>query len=90
MSAERASATFDLPVHGDAGHRCAQCESRLCARVEELPGVLRVECESNGPMRIEFDPSQVTEEDLSAETHRYGAELEGVFAHAVWHVTGLD
>jgi hypothetical protein len=90
VSAERASAAFDLPVHADAGHRCAQCESRLCARVEELPGVLRVECEANGPMRIEFDPSQVSEADLSAATRRYGAELEGVFAHAVWHVTGLD
>ena len=90
MSAERASAAFDLPVHGDAGHRCAQCESRLCARVEELPGVLRVECESNGPMRIEFDPSLVTEQELGVETRRYGAELEGVYAHAVWRVTGLD
>jgi hypothetical protein len=90
MSAERASATFDLPTHGGRAHRCAQCESRLCARVEEVPGVLRVECESSGPMRVEFDPSQVTKEQLDVETRRYGAELEGVFSHAVWHVTGLD
>jgi hypothetical protein len=90
MSAERASATFELPVHAGAGHRCTQCESRVCARVEELPGVLRVECEASGPMRVEFDPTRVSQEQLDAETRRYGAELEGVFAHAVWHVTGLD
>ena len=90
MTPERASATFELPVHGEAGHRCASCESRLCARVEEMPGVLRVECESNGPMRVDFDPSQVSEQELSAETRRYGVELEGVYAHAVWRVTGLD
>ena len=90
MSARRATATFDLPARAAEGHRCAQCESRLCARVEELPGVVRVECEENGPMRVEFDPSVVSEDRLGEETRRYGAELEGVFAHAVWHVTGLD
>ena len=90
MSAERASATFELPTHGGTAHRCTQCESRLCARVEEVPGVLRVECEARGPMRVEFDPELVTREQLDAETRSYSAELEGVFAHAVWHVTGLD
>ena len=55
-----------------------------------MPGVLRVECETSGPMRVEFDPTRISEEALSAETQRYGAELEGVFSHVVWHVTGLD
>ena len=90
MSAERASATFELPAHGGSGHRCAECTSRLCTRVEELPGVTRVECEASGPMRVEFDPAVVSETQLGAETRRYGAELEGVYVHAVWHVTGLD
>ena len=90
MSTERASATFELPTHGGAGHRCAECASRLCGRVESVPGVLRVECEAAGPMRVEFDPSLVSQEQLDVETRRYGAELEGVYFHAVWHVTGLD
>ena len=90
MSAERASANIDLPAHGTGGHRCAECESRLCSRVEAMPGVLRVECGESGPMRVEFDPSRISQIELDAETGRYGAELEGVYAHAVWHVTGLD
>jgi hypothetical protein len=90
MSAEHASATFELPAQGAGGHRCAQCESRLCARVEAMPGVARVECEGGGPLRVEFDPERITQDELDAETRRYGAELEGVFVHAVWHVTGLD
>ena len=90
MSAQRASAAFELPKHGEGGHRCAQCESRLCAKIEELPGVFRVECEGSGPMRVEFDPGVVSKAALGEATHRYGAELEGVFAHEVWHVTGLD
>jgi Zn2+/Cd2+-exporting ATPase len=90
MSPQRASATFELPTHGEGGHRCARCESRLCARVEEIPGVLRVECEANGPMRVDFDPERISEDTLDAQTRRFGAELEGVFAHAVWRITGLD
>jgi hypothetical protein len=90
VSAERTSATIDMPEHGGGGHRCASCASRLCARMEEVSGVTRVECEAGGPMHVEFDPAVVSRQQLDAETHRYGAELEGVYAHAVWHVTGLD
>ncbi|HEY5541619.1 MAG TPA: cation-translocating P-type ATPase, partial [Coriobacteriia bacterium] len=90
MSAERASAAFDLPTHGGGGHRCARCASRLCARVEEMPGVTRVQCEANGPMRVEFDPALVSEDQLDAATRQYGAELAGVYGHAVWRVVGLD
>jgi hypothetical protein len=89
VTSERAAATFELPQHG-TGRRCAECASRLCGRVEELPGVLRVECEASGPMRVQFDPTVVGEDELDAATRRYGAELEGVYVHAVWHVTGLD
>jgi Zn2+/Cd2+-exporting ATPase len=90
MSPERASATFDMPTHGEGGHRCVRCESRLCARVEEIPGVLRVECEANGPMRVDFDPERISEDTLDVQTRRFGAELEGVFAHTVWRIVGLD
>jgi Cd2+/Zn2+-exporting ATPase len=90
VSAQRASASFELPAHGAAGHRCTECESRLCARVEGMPGVSRVECDASGPLRVEFDPTVTTPEELDAETRRYGAELEGSYVHAVWRVTGLD
>ncbi len=90
MSPQRATATFELPAHGEGGHRCQRCESRLCARVEEIPGVLRVECEASGPMRVDFDPGRISEDALGNQTLRFGAELEGVYAHAVWRITGLD
>lgn len=90
MSPQRASATFDMPTHGEDGHRCVRCESRLCARIEDIPGVLRVECEANGPMRVDFDPERISEDTLDVQTRRFGAELEDVFAHAVWRIVGLD
>jgi copper chaperone CopZ len=90
MTSERASATFELPQQAGNEHRCAECESRLCARVETLPGVTRVECELHGPLKVEFDPAVTDEMAIAEETRLYGAQLEGVYAHAVWHVTGLD
>ena len=90
MTTDRATATFELPGHVEGGMRCAQCDSRVCAQVEAMPGVLRVECSDKGPLRVEYDPTRVSESDLDVETRRYGAELAGVYAHAVWHVTGLD
>jgi Zn2+/Cd2+-exporting ATPase len=91
MSAERASATFTLPSHAEGGTRCAQCSSRLCAQVEAMPGVLHVDCDARGAsMRVDYDPGQVTEADLDDATRHYGAQLAGVYAHAVWRVTGLD
>lgn len=90
MTAQRAAATFRIPSHADKGVRCQQCASRLCAQVEEMPGVARVECDPRGTLRVEYDPSRVSEADLSSATERYGIELAGVYEHAVWHVTGLD
>ena len=90
MTAQRAIATFTIPVHAEQGVRCAECASRLCAQVEVLPGVTRVECDPGGTMRVEYDLTRVSEADLSAATERYGLELAGVYEHAVWHVTGLD
>ena len=90
MSADHATATFDIPVPAEQGLSCAACASRVCAQVEAMPGVLHVDCDTRGRMRVEYDPGRVSESDLDVETRRYGAELAGVYAHAVWHVTGLD
>ena len=90
MNAAREIATFQMPSHGEGGHQCSRCRSRLCGRVEELPGVARVECGPSGPVRVEFDPQRISERELGEEMGRYGAELEGVYAHAVWRIGGLD
>jgi Zn2+/Cd2+-exporting ATPase len=90
MSEERASAQFDLPPREGEDRRCPECESRLQERVGALPGVLNAECDAGGPIHVQFDPSQVTAEELQAETLRHCAELEETYAHAVWRVTGLD
>jgi|GEM_PF-3048302 len=90
MTERLAAATFKIPPHADKGVRCLQCASRLCAQVETIEGVARVECDPRGTMRVEYDSSRVSEADLSVATERYGIALAGVYAHAVWHVTGLD
>ena len=90
VNAAREIATFQMPSHGEGGHQCSRCRSRLCGRVEELPGVARVECGPSGPVRVEFDPQRISERELGDEMGRYGAELEGVYAHAVWRIGGLD
>ena len=90
MTAQRAIATFTVPVPAEQGVRCAECVSRVCAQVETVPGVARVECDPRGTMRVEYDLTRVSEADLSAATERYGLELAGVYEHAAWHVTGLD
>lgn len=90
MSTAREIATFQMPPHGEGGHQCSRCRSRLCGRVEELPGVARVDCGPTGPMRVEFDPQRTSEDELAEQMRRYGAEIEGVYAHAVWRIGGLD
>jgi hypothetical protein len=90
VSATREIATFQMPPHGEGGHQCSRCRSRLCGRVEELPGVARVDCGPSGPMRVEFDPQRISERELDEQMQRYGAEIEGVYAHAVWRIGGLD
>jgi Cd2+/Zn2+-exporting ATPase len=90
MSEERASAQFDLPPREGEERRCAECETRLQDRIGVMPGVVSAECDAGGPIRVEFDPSKVTEAELAAETLRHCAELDEAYAHAVWRVTGLD
>lgn len=90
MTGAHATASFELPTPQERGVRCAQCASRVCSHVESVPGVLHVECDARGEMRVDYDPDRVSEEDLDAATRRFGVELAGVYAHAVWSVTGLD
>ena len=90
MSEQRATATFELPTPAEKGVRCAECANRVCAQVESVPGVLRVECDMRGEMRVDYDPGRVSEEDLDSATRRFGVDLAGVYAHALWCVTGLD
>ena len=90
MTPQRETATLELPTHAEKGVRCAECASRVCAQVEQLEGVMRVECDPRGLMRVDYDASRISSADLEAETRRFGAELEGVYRHAMWRIGGLD
>ena len=90
MSVERSTATLELPTHADKGVRCAECAARVCAQVEEITGVLRVDCDPRGVMRVDYDASSLSLEDLVAATSRFGAALESVYLHALWRIGGLD
>ena len=86
----RETATLELPLHAEKGVRCGECAARVCAQVEKLEGVFRVDCDPRGTMRVEFDASVMAVADLEAEARRYGAELEGIYRHAMWRIGGLD
>ena len=91
MTAPRpTSATLSVPVRAESGVRCTECVGRVCAEIEALPGVSHVECDPRGTMRVEFDASRVSVEELEESASRFGIELGGVYEHAVWRVTGLD
>ncbi len=87
---KRATATLQIPLPAEKGVRCAQCTARVCAGIEQLDGVLRVECDDRGAMRVDYDESRLTAGELEAETVRQGAELRGVFEHGMWRIGGLD
>lgn len=90
MSVQRRTATLDLPVHAEKGMRCGECAARVCAQVEEIAGVLHVECDPRGAVRVDYDAERLSVGDLEAATRRFGAELEGVYQHAMWRIGGLD
>jgi len=90
MAVRRESATLELPAHAEKGVRCDECASRVCAQVEQLEGVLRVECGPRGTMRVDYDAAVLAVADLESATLRFGAELEGVYRHAMWRIGGLD
>lgn len=90
MTSQRQTATLELPIHAERGIRCAECGARVCAQIEQLAGVSRVECDSAGSVRVEYDADRLSAEDLAAHTRRFGAELDGVYRHALWRIGGLD
>lgn len=92
MSAARApmSAVLTLPVVPGSGIRCAGCVSRACAQMESLPGVIRVDCDPRGTVRVDYDAQRTSHAQLEAAASRLGAEVSASFMHAVWRVTGLD
>lgn len=88
---DRASAVFDIPAPEASVVRCAECASRVCDSLRDVPGVHNVDCDGAGAsVRVEYDPDRVSESDLEAEVSRFGAELGRGIAHAAWRVTGLD
>lgn len=91
MSAPQpSSATLTVPVRATGGVRCAECVGRVCAEIESVRGVLRVECDPRGTMRVEYDAAIVELGELESAAERLGAHLAGTYEHAVWRVTGLD
>ena len=91
MTENRSTAMLEIPSHAEAGLRCSECASRLCAEVEGIPGVLHVACDPGAAtIRVEYDSDRLSESDLDAASKRRGVELAGVYEHAVWRVSGLD
>jgi hypothetical protein len=86
----RMRATFDLPNQAGLGKDCTECARKLRAKMADLPGVLDAECDAQGVMWVDYDPSRVTERDLDAAMRRFGAELAGHCVHGFWRVMGLD
>lgn len=88
---ERASATFEIPGVQVSRVRCTACASRACEALGRVPGVTRVDCDhEGGSVRVEFDPTRITEADLAVETERFGLELADSVHHVAWRVSGLD
>lgn len=85
-----ATATFQIPAPRPPAPRCAECAARVCAALEQVPGVVRADCSSGSTVVVEFDPARVSEAELAAEVERFGMELAESVAHAAWRVTGLD
>ena len=90
MTLERATAMLEMPTRNARGIRCSECSARVCARVEQVPGVLRVECDAAGDLRVDYDAAVVTRGALRAAAREFGAQLEGVYEHALWRIEGLD
>ena len=90
MTVQRVTATIEVPTRDRRGPRCSECVARLSARVEEVPGVLRVERDAAGDLHVEYDAAIASSAGLRAVAREYGAQLEGVYAHMLWRVEGLD
>lgn len=88
---ERTTATFELPSAPVSTMRCTACANRACEALVDVPGVMRVDCDSAGTsVSVEYDPGRVSESDLVAEMERFGLSFAEAVRHAAWRVTGLD
>lgn len=88
---KRETAVFELPKEHSTSLRCAACADRACEAVGRLPGVMRVACDQNqSQVRVEFDPSRATADEIGARITRYDLEFEQSIAHKAWRVSGLD
>ncbi len=92
MTPQRETATLELPTHAEKGVRCAECAVRESAhRSSSSTASCGWSATRRGMMRVDYDASTIlVVADLEAETRRFGAELEGVYRHAMWRIGGLD
>lgn len=87
----RTSATFEIPAHVDSSIRCLGCAERVCQALQEVPGVMRVECDpAGGAVRVDYDDDRITEGELAGDLDRFGYDLSSAVRHAAWRITGLD
>lgn len=89
---DRATATFELPAAPIGGSvRCERCAERVCTSLDEVPGVVRVDCDPSGSsVSVEFDPVRVSESEIAALLRGFGLELASSMRHAAWRIVGLD
>lgn len=88
---EKASAVFDVPAPRVSRMRCVECANRACRTLGEVPGIAKVDCDSDASsVRVEFDPARISEADIAAELDRFGLELAESRRHAAWRIIGLD
>ncbi len=90
MSVRRETAVLEVPVRSESSVRCSECAARVCAGVERLGGVLHVECDPRGTMRVDYDAESITPDRLLESAQALGAQFDGVYEHALWRVGGLD
>jgi copper chaperone CopZ len=87
----RTSATFEIPGSAESAVRCLGCAERVCQALQEVPGVMRVECDpSGGAVRVDYDDERITEGELSEDLDRFGYDLSSAVRHAAWRIMGLD
>ena len=61
-----------------SGLRRPRRAERITAEMEKVPGVLEARAWSDGPLRIEFDRQQISEDDLRAKIADLGVRVGGM------------
>ncbi len=87
----RTSATFEIPASPETSVRCLGCAQRVCEALQDVPGVMRVDCDpTGGAVRIDYDDERISEGELTEDLDRFGYDLSTAVRHAAWRITGLD